>query len=93
MNDKQQINGVDESPVEKSPVEAKEPPQADLKRRSAVSYLLVGAGIAVAGLLAPRRAHALYGKCYKCSCCAFEGTQNNCSNCGHQYSDHTGQTC
>jgi hypothetical protein len=68
----------------------------DLGRRSAVSYLLVaGAGLAAVGFLAPRRAHAAYGRCTKsgCNCCGYEGSTNNCSNCGHQYSDHGGGTC
>ena len=29
-----------------------------------------------------------YGACYKCSCKAFEGNGQQCSNCGHSYSDH-----
>jgi hypothetical protein len=62
-------------------------------RRRAISYLALSAGLTLVGLMAPRHAHAAYGKCYKCNCCGFEGSENNCSNCGHRYEDHTGQTC
>ena len=68
----------------------------DLTRRSTVFQLLVaGSGVAAAGLLAPRRAHAAYGKCTVsgCYCCSYRGNADNCSNCGHLYSDHGGGTC
>jgi hypothetical protein len=66
----------------------------DISRRSAVSYLFVAAaGIATAGMLMPRRAEAYYGKCYQCNCCGFQGSENTCSNCGHNYNQHSGQTC
>ena len=65
----------------------------DAGRRRAVTYLAIGAGLAVAGLLTPKDARAYYGRCWKCNCCGFEGTENNCSNCGHRYDDHSGQTC
>lgn len=78
--------------------EAEQPEKdtANLKRRSAIRYLaLAGVGLAAAGLLTPRRAHASYGKCTVsgCYCCGFAGNGNLCSNCGHQYSDHGGGTC
>jgi len=70
---------------------------ADIQRRSAVGYLALGFGLAAAGILAPRRAHAAYGKCTVsgCYCCGFTnpGQGYQCSNCGHQYSDHGGATC
>ena len=69
------------------------PATAGIGRRKAVTYLAVGLGLAVAGVLKPRRAEADYGRCYKCNCCAFEGSNNLCSNCGHQYSDHGGMKC
>lgn len=68
----------------------------DLARRSAVFQLLVaGSSLAAAGLLAPRRAHAGMGRCTMsgCYCCEYHGTADNCSNCGHQYTDHGGGTC
>jgi len=65
----------------------------DVARRHAVKFLLAGAGLVATGLLAPRRAHAYGGRCYKCNCCSFEGSQNTCSNCGHSYENHSGQTC
>jgi hypothetical protein len=78
--------------------EAKQPEKdtPDIKRRSALGYLaLAGIGLAGAGLLAPRRAHAAYGKCTVsgCYCCGYGGQGNLCSNCGHQYADHGGGTC
>jgi hypothetical protein len=69
------------------------PATAGIGRRKAVTYLAVGLGLAVAGVLKPHRAEADYGRCYKCNCCAFEGSNNLCSNCGHQYSDHGGMKC
>ncbi len=29
-----------------------------------------------------------YGSCYKCYCQAFEGSDWQCSNCGHHFDDH-----
>ncbi len=29
-----------------------------------------------------------YGRCYSCDCKAFEGSDNYCDNCGHNYSRH-----
>ena len=29
-----------------------------------------------------------YGACYKCPCKGFEGNGQQCSNCGHSFSDH-----
>lgn len=68
---------------------------AGMGRRKAVTYLAVGLGLAVAGILKPRRAEADYGRCFNsgCGCCAFQGTNNLCGNCGHQYSDHGGMKC
>jgi hypothetical protein len=64
----------------------------DLKRRGAVrtslSALLGGITALTVGALGAKKAHAGYGKCYKCECRAFEGSTYQCSNCGHQYSDH-----
>jgi hypothetical protein len=85
----------------KLPIDNAEQPHGDsplastaaIGRRKAVTYLAVGLGLAVAGVLKPRRAEADYGRCYKCNCCAFEGSNNLCSNCGHQYSDHGGMKC
>jgi hypothetical protein len=85
----------------KLPTDTDEQPQgdsaspctADTGRRKAVTYLAVGLGLAVAGILTPRRAYASYGRCWKCNCCNFEGSTYQCSNCGHQYADHGGQTC
>ena len=68
------------------------PARRDAVRRS-ISYLLVGAGLAAVAALTPRRAHADFGRCYLCTCCSFLGSENTCSNCGHSYSNHTGQTC
>lgn len=65
----------------------------DTARRRAVTFLAIGVGLATIGFLAPQSAKAYYGKCYKCNCCSFEGTQNTCSNCGHSYENHSGQTC
>jgi hypothetical protein len=65
----------------------------DVARRRAITFLVAGAGLVATGLLAPRRAHAYGGRCYKCNCCSFEGSQNTCSNCGHSYENHSGQTC
>jgi hypothetical protein len=61
--------------------------------RHSICYLLVGAGLAVVAALTPRRAHAYYGRCYYCNCCNFMGSENTCSNCGHSYENHSGQTC
>jgi hypothetical protein len=69
------------------------PSSADIGRRKTVTFLVAGVSLAAAGLLTPRRARAYYGKCYKCSCCQFEGTDNQCRNCGHAYNEHSGQTC
>jgi hypothetical protein len=90
MNDLKSNDGETKVNAEAAQAESNTP---DIARRSAVTYLAMGMGLAAVGFLAPQRAHAAYGKCYKCNCCGFEGNQNNCSNCGHQYSDHTGQTC
>jgi hypothetical protein len=88
-NDRQpEINGHEAEQPEEETV--------DVKRRSAMSFLaLAGIGLAAAGLLAPRRAHAGYGKCTVsgCYCCGYGGQGNLCSNCGHQYTDHGGGTC
>jgi hypothetical protein len=68
----------------------------DLARRTAMFQLLTaGTGLAAIALLAPRRAHAAYGKCTVngCYCCHYQGNADNCSNCGHQYPDHGGATC
>lgn len=69
----------------------------DPSRRAAVrhtiSYLLAGTAIVALGALKPRRAYAYYGKCYYCNCCQFMGSENTCSNCGHSYENHSGQTC
>jgi hypothetical protein len=63
-------------------------------RRAAVTKLTVGLGLSAAAILAPQAAFATgYGRCDKCNCCHFEGTQNQCSNCGHNYTDHGGATC
>ena len=67
--------------------------QPDTARRRAITYLALGAGLAAVGFLAPQSAQAYYGRCYKCSCCNFEGTQTECSNCGHSYDNHSGQQC
>ena len=67
--------------------------QPDAARRRAVTFLAMGVGLAAVGFLAPQSAQALYGHCYKCNCCNFEGTQNECSNCGHSYDNHSGQQC
>jgi hypothetical protein len=77
----------------KLPIVKDEPPQPETGRRRVVTYLAVGLGLAVAGLLKPKRAEALYGKCYQCNCCGFQGSTSQCSNCGHAYSEHTGLTC
>jgi hypothetical protein len=62
---------------------------ADMSRRSAMSYLFVAAaGIATAGMLMPRRAEAGYGRCSQCNCPAYQGQQNTCENCGHNYGAH-----
>ena len=29
-----------------------------------------------------------YGRCSSCDCKAFEGSDNYCDNCGHNYSRH-----
>jgi hypothetical protein len=29
-----------------------------------------------------------YGACSRCSCQAFEGSENVCTNCGHNFYDH-----
>jgi hypothetical protein len=68
----------------------------DLARRSALFRLVIsGASVAAVGFLAPRHAHAAFGRCTNngCNCCAYQGNTNNCSNCGHQYTDHGGGTC
>ncbi len=63
-------------------------------RRRAVFFLAVGAVLGSAGLLLSRPARADAGKCYICSgCCNFLGTSDNCSRCGHSWTDHTGRTC
>ncbi|HTD12753.1 MAG TPA: hypothetical protein VK676_11865 [Steroidobacteraceae bacterium] len=87
----------------KLPIDKADKPQGDsslpgttgIGRRKAVTYLAVGLGLAVAGVLKPRRAEADYGRCFRsgCGCCGFEGSNNLCSNCGHQYSDHGGMKC
>jgi len=78
----------------KLPIPGDERPQADpTGRRKAVTYLAVGLGLAVAGMLKPKRAEAYYGRCYQCNCCGFQGSTSQCSNCGHAYSEHSGQTC
>ena len=83
----------------KTPIEKHDAAQpkdtADVKRRGAVRNLALGLGLAAAGFLAPRRAHAAYGKCTVsgCYCCAYSGQGNLCANCGHQYSDHGGGPC
>jgi hypothetical protein len=72
------------------------PPSPDLARRSAVFQLLTaGTGLATVALLAPCRAHAAFGRCTVngCYCCTYRGNSDNCSNCGHLYSDHGGGTC
>ncbi len=64
----------------------------DPKRRGAVrtslAALLGGITAMTVGALGAKKAHAGYGKCYKCECRGFEGSTYQCSNCGHQYSDH-----
>lgn len=85
-NDEGNIDGEQQS-VARSP---------DLTRRSAVFQLLAAStGLAAVALLAPRRAHAAFGKCTVsgCYCCGFRGNSDNCSNCGHLYSDHGGGSC
>jgi hypothetical protein len=77
----------------KLPIASDERPQADTGRRKAVTYLAVGLGLAVAGMLKPKRAEAYYGRCYQCNCCGFQGSTSQCSNCGHSYSEHSGQQC
>jgi hypothetical protein len=62
-------------------------------RRRAVLFLAVAAGLAAGGMLTPRRAEACYCPCSKCKCCGFEGSDVNCTNCGHTYGDHFGTTC
>jgi hypothetical protein len=89
--------GDDRQPqIDGKDAEQPENDTADTTRRSAIRYLaFAGIGLAAAGLLAPRRAHAAYGRCTVsgCYCCGFMGNGNLCSNCGHQYSDHGGGTC
>jgi hypothetical protein len=34
------------------------------------------------------KAHAGMGYCWKCKCQAYQGNQNVCDNCGHNYTDH-----
>jgi hypothetical protein len=65
----------------------------DIGRRKAVTYLALGLGLGAAAVLAPKRAEAGYGRCYKCSCCTYEGQQNQCANCGHNYEDHYNNSC
>jgi hypothetical protein len=64
----------------------------DLKRRGAVktsfSALLGGLAAMIVGGLGAKKAQAGYGRCAKCECRAYEGSTYQCSNCGHQYSDH-----
>jgi hypothetical protein len=77
-----------------SDVKSKDGKQPDIARRKAVTYLALGAaGLAAVGVMAPKRAEAMYGRCWKCNCCGFEGSSDQCSNCGHNYSDHSGATC
>ena len=63
-----------------------------VNRRQAIKSCmgwLSGLGIATLVLLLPSgKAHAGYGRCWKCSCKAFEGTSYQCDNCGHQFTDH-----
>jgi hypothetical protein len=81
------------SDIKKGVTKASGTAAPDIARRKAVSYLVLGAGLAAAGALAPKRAEAMYGRCWKCNCCGFEGSSDQCSNCGHNYSDHSGATC
>jgi hypothetical protein len=57
-------------------------------RRKVLKYSLVGlSSLAVAGL-AIKNAQAGMANCSKCNCPAFQGSTYQCSNCGHQYTDH-----
>ena len=66
-------------------------------RRRAFKYslatVITGVALAAASALTPRPAYALFGRCYKCNCCGFQGNQNTCGNCGHSYDNHSGQPC
>jgi len=64
------------------------PNNAAVTRRVGARYLLSAALAAAASLIASTRARAGYGKCSKCNCPAYEGNQNVCDNCGHNYSAH-----
>jgi hypothetical protein len=61
-------------------------------RRGAFKKSLAIAGGALLGLLSlftsSKKAEAGYGRCSMCSCPAFYGSENQCSNCGHSYSAH-----
>lgn len=59
-----------------------------ISRRTALKY----SAIAIISLVVPvavsHKAEAGYGRCAKCACQGYEGSENQCSNCGHSYSDH-----
>lgn len=92
MKDKNPIGHPASSPESKPATTPLDPSRREAVRHT-LSYLLVGAGIAAVGALTPRRAEAYYGRCYYCNCCQFTGSENTCSNCGHSYENHSGQTC
>lgn len=38
--------------------------------------------------LTSQNAKAGYGECSKCNCQGYEGSTNQCQNCGHHYDAH-----
>ena len=67
--------------------------QGDLvTRRSAMKKCFLIAGgvlLSLVSIFMPsRKAEAGYGRCSMCSCPAFYGSANQCSNCGHSYTAH-----
>ena len=61
----------------------------EMSRRRVVKHSVFGLLGLIVGLLLPsKRAEAGYGRCGKCPCQAFSGYGNQCTNCGHRFSDH-----